>query len=84
MNNEDFNKLEMKEQLSYINKKMHTDTSKKLVIPHKVTKKNDTQAFNIVVVKSLVKKLDKSAKAKGYSRNQLVNYILEFFMDNIE
>ena len=81
MNNEDFNKLEMKEQLSYLNKRMQT---KKLVIPNKVTKKNDTQAFNIVVEKSLVQKLDKSAKAKGYSRNQLINYMLEFFMDNIE
>lgn len=53
-------------------------------IPVKTKKKIDTKAFNIVVNTKLVDKLDLICKDKNYSRNQLVNYILEFFVDNME
>ena len=53
-------------------------------IPTKIKKKTNTKAFNIVTKVSLSDKLDEIAVSKHYSRNELINYILEFFVDNMD
>ena len=55
-----------------------------LNIPFKNKTKTETKAFNIVVKLSLVNDLDKTARQKGYSRNELINYMLNFCNDNMD
>jgi len=53
-------------------------------IPIKTSLKATTKAFNVVMDKVLVDKIDKLAKAKGgYSRNQIINKMVEFAIDNM-
>ena len=72
------------------NSQTKTDTnslanSQVLSIPIKTKNKVDTQAFNVVMNKSLVQRLDKLAKKKGgYSRNELINTICQLFIDHQE
>ena len=53
-------------------------------IPTKTKKKIETKAFNIVMKLELVDKLDHICEEKHYSRNQLINYIVETFVNNIK
>jgi len=53
-------------------------------LPVKTNIKPQTQAFNIVMAKVLVKRLDYIGKAKGYSRNELINYICNMVIDDLE
>ena len=53
-------------------------------IPTKTKKKITKKAFNVVMELSLVDKLDHICNEKGYSRNQLINYIVETFVNNIK
>ena len=53
-------------------------------IPIKTKKKIETKAFNVVMKLSLVDKIDILAKDRNYSRNQLINYICSFFIDNMD
>ena len=76
---------------SELNKKptdsLENSQDNKLVfdIPHKARQKDDTQAFNVVMDKLLVRKLDQIAKKKGgYSRNELINIVCKIFIDNFE
>lgn len=52
-------------------------------IPTKTKKKIETKAFNVVMQNELVDRLDQIGKEKGYSRNQLINYIVETFVYNM-
>lgn len=58
------------------------DSSPKYSIP--TNTKTQTQAFNVVMDKLLVKKLDHVCKKKGYSRNQLIGYICKMVIDDLE
>jgi hypothetical protein len=53
-------------------------------IPTKTKKKIETKAFNIVMKLELVDRLDHICEEKHYSRNQLINYIVETFVNNIK
>ena len=56
----------------------------KFSIPIK-TKLKTTKAFNVVMNKDLVERIDKLCKAKGgYSRNELVNKMCEYAIDNMD
>jgi len=57
----------------------------KFSIPIKTRLKNTTKAFNVVMDKTLVERIDKLAKLKGgYSRNQIINMMCEFSLDNMD
>jgi len=57
----------------------------KFSIPVKTKLKNTTKAFNVVMDKMLVERIDKLCKAKGgYSRNELINKMCRFSLDNME
>ena len=54
-------------------------------IPIKTKIKATTKAFNVVMDKVLVDRVDKLAKEKGgYSRNELINRMCEFAIDNMD
>ena len=53
-------------------------------IPTKTKKKITKKAFNVVMELDLVDRLDHICNEKGYSRNQLINYIVETFVNNIK
>jgi len=54
-------------------------------IPIKTNLKATTKAFNVVMDKVLVDKIDKLCKTKGgYSRTEMINRMCEFAIDNIE
>ena len=53
-------------------------------IPTKTKTKITNKAFNVVMKESLVDKIDKLASDKGYSRNQLINYICDYFISNMD
>jgi len=53
-------------------------------IPTKTKTKITNKAFNVVMKESLVNKIDLLASQKGYSRNQLINYICGYFIDNMD
>ena len=57
----------------------------KFSIPIKTKLKNTTKAFNVVMDKTLVERIDKMAKLKGgYSRNQIINMMCLYAIDNID
>ena len=58
------------------------DHSTTFYIPVKTKVKASTKAFNVVMDKVLADKIDKLAKAKNYSRNQIINYMCEWCLDN--
>jgi len=60
------------------------DDSLKFSIPNKTKKKDDTQAFNIVMKRSLVKTIDKLSHKKGYSRTQMISLLCEMILNNME
>jgi len=60
------------------------DHSTTFYIPIKTKLKASTKAFNVVMDKVLADKIDKLAKAKNYSRNQIINYMCEWCLDNNE
>ena len=53
-------------------------------IPIKTKKKITKKVFNVVMELDLVDRLDHICNEKGYSRNQLINYIVETFVNNIK
>lgn len=53
-------------------------------IPNKTKEKASTKAFNVVMDSDLVDKMDKLAKKKGYSRNQLINYMCNWCVQNMK
>jgi len=53
-------------------------------IPTKTKKKITKKAFNVVMELDLVDRLDHICEEKHYSRNQLINYIVETFVNNIK
>ena len=53
-------------------------------IPTKTKKKIETKAFNIVMKLELVDKIDIIAKSKGYSRNNIINFMCNVFVDNMD
>lgn len=53
-------------------------------IPTKTKIKAKTKAFNLIMKEDLTNQLDELAKEKGYSRNELINYICNFFVDNMK
>jgi len=60
------------------------DDSLKFSIPVKTKTKADTQAFNIVMKRSLVKTIDKLSHKKGYSRTQMISLLCEMILNNME
>lgn len=61
------------------------DHRPKFNIPLKTKDKIETKAFNLVMRKNLVKKLDKLCIDKGgYSRNELINIMCEYCINNME
>jgi len=84
MDNKSFKSLEMADQLDYLNKAMNNAPSKKFVIPYKNSNKPNTRAFNVVMTDMLVQRLDKLGKGKGYSRNEIINKMCQFAIDNME
>jgi len=55
-----------------------------LNVPLKIKTKTEMQAFNVVIKKSLVVKLDKIAKEKNYSRTQLVAYLIDWCLEQLK
>ena len=86
MDNKIFNNMEISDKLNYLNKAINTNTqTKKLNIPNKVNTKSNNRAFNVVMKNSLVEKLDKICRLKGgYSRNELINFMCDFCINNMD
>jgi hypothetical protein len=59
-------------------------TNTKFVIKKKVDDKKDKKAFNVYMPDSLVKDLDRISKKSCYSRNELINLMCEYCVNNIE
>ena len=55
-----------------------------LNIPFKKKTKTETKAFNVVINKGLVDKLDSIAKDRNYSRTQLIAFLLQWCIDNTD
>ena len=55
-----------------------------LNIPFKTKTKSETKAFNVVINKGLVDKLDFIAKERNYSRTQLIAFLLEWCVNNMD
>lgn len=53
-------------------------------IPTKTKTKITTKAFNVVMKESLANKLDILAKEKNYSRNEIINIMCEYCVNNMK
>lgn len=72
--------------INNIDTKVNTtaDTNTKFILKKKVDDKKDKKAFNVYMVDSLVKEMDKLSKKSGYSRNELINIACNNLVNNVE
>ena len=60
------------------------EQNKKLVIPKKLKGEDGHKVFSIRIKEDTASKLDNLAEATQRSRNDLINILLDFAMDNCE
>jgi hypothetical protein len=53
-------------------------------IPTKTKIKTKTKAFNVIMKESLANNIDVLAKEKGYSRNEIINIMCEYCLNNMK
>lgn len=68
---------------SYINDSTIGDTTK-FILNKKVDDKKGKKAFNVYMQPDLIKELDKISKKSGYSRNELINLMCKYCVNNLE
>lgn len=64
--------------------KNNTKTNQKFVLRKKSNDKKDKKAFNVYMEDNLVKNLDKICKKTGHTRNELINIMCEYCVENLE
>jgi len=61
-----------------------TKVNTKFVLKKKVDSKTNKKAFNVYMLENLIKNLDQLGKKSGYSRNELINMMCEYCIQNVE
>lgn len=54
------------------------------VLKKKVDDKKGKKVFNVYMKPELLKELDRASKRSGWSRNELVNKMIEYCIDNLK
>ena len=54
------------------------------VLKKKTDDKKGKKVFNVYMESDKLKELDKACKKSGYSRNELVNVMIEYCIDNLK
>jgi hypothetical protein len=65
-------------------KAIDTDVNTKFQLGKKKEDKTNKKAFNVYMDDIFIKELDKVGKRSGYSRNELVNKMCQWCLDNLE
>jgi hypothetical protein len=60
---------------------IHEDT---IILNKKTVERKNIRKFTTYMDKELQQKLDKVAKISGYSRNELLNIIVEYYVNNVK
>jgi len=58
--------------------------SNMFVLKKKQDDKKDKKVFNVYMMPEKLKELDKACKKSGYSRNEMVNIMIEYCLDNMK
>lgn len=77
----------IKDDTNIKNKVIKSDSdikSNKFILKKKATDKVNKKSFPVYLQAEKLKELDRICKMSGYSRNELVNLMLDYCIDNLE